>query len=241
MWTSENRFHTFRCKYSKLLVHFQIKKRKISNYGMHFPLMTDAVYHGEISWTCQAAARSLIACHRSDARKPSAPRAPLSRDDSGEVLNRDDGWEMLSRDDWRVFVMSTAVERSALPLGLSKTSRSSDATYPSPARMAGIDATYPWLDWSFLSNTDRVIVRTQYIYSCAYNTYRLLTISMYSFNPLPGCVGLSSRARSTSGRLLPQGRKKPRNLVRPPPNIFSVNPAPIKLLRDYYELHYSYA
>ena len=42
---------------------------------------------------------------------------------------------MLSRDDWRVFVMSTAVERSALPLGLSKTSRSSDATYPSPARM----------------------------------------------------------------------------------------------------------
>ena len=70
-------------------------------------------------------------CHREI-----SPRATLSRDDSGEVLNRDDGWEMLSRDDWRVFVMSTAVE----------TSRSSDATYPSPARMAGIDATYPWLD-----------------------------------------------------------------------------------------------
>ena len=83
-------------------------------------------------------------------------------------------------------------------------------------RTRPLPGSYPWLDWSFLSNTDRVIVRTQYIYSCAYNTYRLLTISMYSLNPLPGCGGLSSRARSTSGRLLPQGRKKPRNLVRPP-------------------------
>ena len=89
MWTSENRFHTFRCKYSKLLVHFQIKRRKFRNMVCisHWLLMVFAIV------------RSLHALR-------------LVEMTAGRCLIEMTVGRMLSRDVWRVFVMSSIVETS---------------------------------------------------------------------------------------------------------------------------------